>query len=400
MKSIIPSKISGLIEAPISKSIVQRKLIAEYLASNLRPSVLEDSSIDVVTINHALNLFKNFQLDEPIKLNESGFCLRTLPILGSLFNKELFYQGSESLFRRPFIDEFRSIGLSVNIINSNLISVIGSINFGVFHIDGSITSQLLTILLMVLPTLKSDSIIYVNNLKSKSYIDLTLDLLSYYSVKVVHSNYEVFHIKGSQSYKIVENYEEGDWSGASFIASAASIAAESPVSIKGLDINSVQADRKLIEIFDKCGVDYSYDRTNKLLIINRSNIKAFEYDFSDCPDLIPAIIPLAINSDSKSFFYGADRLKYKESNRIKALISEYAKCNIFIRYESNSMIVNPGKFISNEVDNHNDHRIAMSLAVSSLNSDRTLNMSNEFCVNKSYPKFWKDLELLGVSYDE
>lgn len=400
MKSIIPSKISGLIEAPISKSIVQRKLIAEYLASNLRPLFLEDSSIDVVTIYHALNLFKNFQLDEPIKLYESGFCLRTLPILGCLFDKELFYQGSESLFRRPFIDEFRSIGLSVNIINSNLISVIGSINSGVFHIDGSITSQLLTALLMVLPTLKSDSIIYVNNLKSKSYVDLTLDLISYYSVKVVHSNYEVFHIKGGQCYKIVENYEEGDWSGASFIASAASIAAEAPVSIKGLDINSVQADRKLLEILDKCEVNYSYDRTNKLLIINRSNIKAFEYDFSDCPDLIPAVISLAINSDSKSFFYGADRLKYKESDRIKALISEYAKCNIFIKYESNSMIVNPGKFISNKVDNHNDHRIAMSLAVSSLKSDRTLKMSNEFCVNKSYPKFWKDLELLGVRYDE
>ena len=400
MKFVQHSDISGELIAPPSKSIIQRKMIADFLCNNLNVPFLSSMPDDVITTYKALKNITNH--DSLIRLDESGFCLRVIPNIASLFNFQNRFLLSDSLAQRPVVENLAEIGFVSNIekldSGNNILTVKGQLNAGVFHIDGSITSQLLTGLLFTLPVLNGDSKIYVSNLNSKSYVELTIEILKLYSIEVIHTDYEVFHIKGKQIYKNVDNFYEGDWSGASFLISVAATSSNSGLSISGLNFSSVQADRAILEILKQAGIKYNFN--NECIYIEKSKVKSFTYDFSDCPDLVPAIIPIAIKSDDICILHGIDRLKFKESNRISALVSEYAKCGISITEKKGSLYVEPGNFVGTEIDSHNDHRIVMSLAVSALSGEGVLSVKGWQCVSKSYPEFWNDLIKIGASIYE
>lgn len=399
MKFVQQSNIFGEIIAPPSKSIIQRKMLAEYLCGNYNFPIINSLPDDVQSMHKALLSLTNN--DSIVDLGESGFCLRVLPVLASLTKVNIQYSSTGNLFKRPIISHLKSINLNAIFTSKNvseqILKVDGSLESGVFHIDGNITSQLLTALLFSLPILHNDSTIYVSNLKSKAYINLTIEILKTYSIIVSHTDYEVFHIKGGQVFKNVENYSEGDWSGSSFIIAGAAIASKSGITINNLNPSSIQADASILNLMEKCGIKFCLDNSRKSLIINKSNIHNFEFDFSDCPDLIPAIIPIAINSDDNCVCYGVSRLKFKESDRISALISEYNKCGIKIELIDDKLIIYPGDFIGSVVDSHNDHRIVMSLAIAALAGRGKLAISDYGCVSKSYPNFWIDIINLGAN---
>ena len=399
MKLIQPSQISGSITAPMSKSIVQRTMISDVFAGIFNYPLVADAPIDVEITYKAL---KNILVGKTAYLGESGFSFRVLPIIASLFSDNNTFILSESLAKRPNDDIMGSLGFNsiLSKISNNQfeLSVAGKLNPGVFHIDGSKTSQTLTGLLMALPLLSNSSIINVSNLQSRSYVDLTIDILSKYSIEVFHSDYEVFHIQGNLKYKYVENYDEGDWSSSAFIMTAGAISILSSICIKGLNINSRQADREILDIFDKSGVHYRFDKD--CIYIEKSDVKSFVHDFSNCPDLVPAIIPLAINSENICILKNVSRLKYKESNRIESLISQYEKCGVRIQKKGDDIIVYPAKFQGNAVSTFNDHRIAMSLAVAALNGINVTSIENPVCTAKSYPEFWNDLLKLGADIYE
>ncbi|MBX3044345.1 MAG: hypothetical protein KIT33_14370 [Candidatus Kapabacteria bacterium] len=400
MKFVESSKISGSYEPPISKSYAQRQIICNYLSGYDNSSLSSDSADDIAVAYNSLKKLEETYSE--ILLGDSGFCLRVIPVLASLCYDKSSFLISNRMKERFDINLFGQTGLKSQILDfdnqNKLLSVTGKLKAGRFELDGSVTSQILSGLIMSLPLLESDSIIYVNNLESKNYIDLTIGIIGKYSVKVFHDNYKVFHIPGKQKYKYVENYVEKDWSSATFILSAAAFASEIELQVSGLNLASSQPDRAILNIFDLA--DIKYTSIDDKIIVKNSKIKSFSYDFSDCPDLVPAIIPLTINSDDICILKGISRLKYKESNRIEALISEYKKCGIKIEHTDNTLIVHPGKFSGNIINTHNDHRIAMSLAVSTLSGVGKLSIENHQCVSKSYPNFWRDLTELGAKIYE
>jgi 3-phosphoshikimate 1-carboxyvinyltransferase len=397
MKYVIQSQISGDIIAPKSKSIIQRKLIADFFADNLLDLDLSNNSDDVNITYKALKNIKSNSVE--INLGQSGFCYRVIPVIASIYNNNNSFLIDNSLSRRPNLQLLSSIGLNSEISKYSeeysVLKVENNLVPGKYIVDCSITSQILSGLLMTLSILKGDSKIKVFNLESKPYIDLTLDILSTYSIDIINIDYREFIIKGNQKYKKIADYEETDWSGASFIIAAATINSEKGVEISGLNPKSVQADKEILNILDKSNVEYKF--TDNKLFVKKSVIQAFEHNFSDCPDLLPAVIPLAINSEGICSMKNISRLKYKESNRVISQIDEYKKCGIKIEISGDDMIIYPGKFIGSEINSHNDHRIAMSLAVSGLNSSKSLIIKDSDCVNKSYPDFWKHLISLGAN---
>lgn len=401
MKYVTSSNINGIIDAPVSKSVLQRILICDFLCgSNLLNYNIDNFPDDAITVHNA---FLDFTMGkEKTDLRDSGFCLRVFPILFAKYSENNIFKISDGLAKRPIINLLGEIGLEGNLkkINnySSELSVKGKISSGVFHIDGSATSQLLTGMLITLPTFQGNSIIHVSNLKSKGYIDLTIEILKKYSIEVFHTNYEIFHINGSQTYKNVDNFLEADWSGAAFLISAAAISAVNGLKIRGINLKSSQPDKKILEILDLSGVKYALG--DDYIYIEKSKVRAFNYDFSECPDLLPAIIPLTINSDDNCILLGIEKLKIKESNRVAALISEYNKCGIIINDLGDSIQVIPGSFCGTKVDSHNDHRIVMSLAVSALNGENKLIIEDDTCVRKSYPNFWGDLKKIGANIYE
>ncbi len=399
MKYVTSSKLYGSIKVPESKSILQRMLIAEYLGAKHKEMDLTDASQDVVITYNALKKLK--VTNEDIYLGESGFCLRVLPLLASVKYENISFILENSLATRPILELLNEVGLKPKLQSKTAYSkliVKGTLKPGVFHIRGDISSQVVSGLLMILPTLDYESIINVSNLKSVSYVELTNDILRKFSIQFECKNNEVFHIRGNQKYGYVDNYPFGDWSSTSFLISAGLITSSNGITLCGLDFNSFQADSQILDIMAKMKVKFNIK--DKELHIRKSELIGFEHDFSDCPDLLPAIIPIAINSKGLSRFSGFERLKFKESNRIESIISEYSKAGIKIRIEGNVMIVEPGKFKQCVVNPQNDHRIAMSLAVSALNSNDIIQINEENCINKSYPAFWKDLKKLGANIYE
>ncbi len=395
MKYLTRSNIFGEVEAPKSKSIIQRKLISSFLSGKLLDIDYQNLAYDIEITHKALNILELNNSD--IYIAQSGFCARVLPIIASIFNDENRFLIHKSLAKRPITNLLNDIGLNseINKIYDDFfeLSVKNKISSGEYFIDCSITSQILTGLLMALPYKKQDSIIIVKNLTSKPYIDLTIDILKTYSIEIVNSDSEYF-IKGGQKYSQISDYEESDWSGAAFLISAAVINSEKGVRINGLSNSSIQADKDILKILEKANVQYEFSKNQ--FFVKKSEISAFEHDFSNCPDLVPAILPLAINSNGICKLKNISRLKYKESNRVNSLIVEYQKCGIKIEYCDNDLIVYPDKFRGTKINSHNDHRILMSLAVSGLNSDTKLEIDDTNCVNKSYPNFWNDLKLLGA----
>ncbi len=260
----ISQKINKTVKAPASKSVFQRVIACAVLAENdviiYNPSFCNDCKA-------ALSIAKNLGAEVIIELNkiiirpgkneisntincgESGLSVRMFSPITALFGKTVTIKGSGSLKKRP-IDEIQAALTQLGIecqTNKGFIpiSVSGKLSGGNAEIDGSLSSQILTGLLIALPKVKENSVIKVHNLKSKPYIALTLNILSKFGIKIRNENYKEFHIKGNQQFKAINYTVEGDWSGASFLLVAGLIAGE--IKITGLNINSVQADKKIID---------------------------------------------------------------------------------------------------------------------------------------------------------
>jgi 3-phosphoshikimate 1-carboxyvinyltransferase len=259
------------------------------------------------------------------------------------------------------------------------------------------SSQYLTGLLFAFAkAAQSPVIITVNNLKSKPYIDLSLQMLTYFGYNVSHEDYSKFKIEPvKQSAGNIIYNTEADWSGAAFLLVAGAIAGD--IRIKGLDIYSVQADRAIMDVLVDAGVNITVEGSC-ILINNRQPLKAFEFDATDCPDLFPPLVALASYCNGITVIKGVSRLAGKESNRAETLKDVFTKMGIQIILKDDDMIIQGGTGIhSATVSSHHDHRVAMACAVAALGAAGTITISNAEAINKSYPGFFNDLILLGAA---
>ena len=410
-----PSAIKGTLKAPASKSMTQRVIAAALLADGQsiihNPSYCDDSlaamSIAVglgARVEPQVNELKingSAVLKEP-KLNcgESGLAIRMFSPIAALYPDEINMVGANSLKKRPMFmieEALNQLGVKCTSSGGFLpLTIEGPIVGGHCEIDGSVSSQLLTGLLMALPLAAGNSEIRVNNLKSKPYIDMTIQILKSFGISVENRDYSLFRIQGNQKY-IPQSYTvEGDWSGGAFLLVAGAINGQ--LCVRGLRSDSMQSDKLIVNALENAGAHIISGENQ--IEITRSELKAFEFDATESPDLFPPLVALASYCEGISTIKGVSRLIYKESDRAKALQEEFSKMGIKIEINDDLMFVIGGKPQGARVESHDDHRIAMAIAVASLGATAKVSIRDSQCVAKSYPGFFDDLRHVGAVVHE
>lgn len=225
---------------------------------------------------------------------------------------------------------------------------------------------------------------------------MTIQLLRSFGISVENTNYSIFHIPGNQKYIPASYSVEGDWSGGAFLLVAGAI--NGNLIIKGLNRDSRQSDVTIIHALEIAGANMSIGEDH--IKISKSDLKAFEFNATESPDLFPPLVALASYCKGISVIRGVSRLTFKESDRAKTLKEEFGKMNIKIEVDGDLMYVTGGQPLSARVESHDDHRIAMAVAVASLGATGRVSIRDSQCVAKSYPGFFDDLRLLGAIVHE
>jgi len=408
IQTIAPFSYSGSLKVPNSKSYLQRAIAIALLTkkdaviTGFTPgndavaarSIAEELGAETRLEGDILYL-KNTQKqarEVAIHCGESGLSTRMFsPIAASLF-EHTTVNGEGSILVRPMdmvIDALQKLGCKVTSNEGKLPLVIeGKLNAGTLEIDGSESSQLLTGLLIALSFLSEASTIKVKELKSIPYVQMTLDILKSFGVEITHSNFETFTISAYKSTANNAHYlVEGDWSGASFHVVGAALSGD--IFLLGLNRNSAQADRAILEAVQLAGAEVSWD--GPVLRVSEGKRKAFEFDATHCPDLFPPLAALAAGCDGTSVVHGVSRLASKESNRGLTIQSEMQKLGIAVTLDGDVMRITGGKVIPATIDSNNDHRIAMMGAIMATLTDGAISIQNPQAVNKSYPAFFEDI---------
>jgi 3-phosphoshikimate 1-carboxyvinyltransferase len=277
----------------------------------------------------------------------------------------------------------------------------GSLRPQNIQIDGALSSQFLTGLLMAYSAADAtDVTIEVIGLKSKPYVDLTLKVMSDFGLNIPENiNYEKFVFHCTKILKPLHQIEytvEGDWSGASFLLVAGAIAGN--IAVKGLDIQSTQADKKILEALQDCGCILSISDTSINVAFPPLGLKGFHFNATDCPDLFPPLVALASYCKGTSVIEGVTRLKHKESDRGTTLQEEFAKMGVTVKLQDDLMVIESGNLPKGAiVHSRSDHRIAMACAVAALKAEGKTTIEEAQAINKSYPDFYRHLQSLGAS---
>ncbi len=414
--TIHPSAIKGTVQAPASKSYGQRALAAALLVHGTctihNPSRCHDALAAMQVIqnlgaqieDHGDHLLIQGGLaPKSLSLNfgEAGLGIRLFSSIAALHSEEIILTGKGSLLKRPMSlisEALNRLGASCKTDNGFLpIQVHGPITGGEIEVDGSLSSQVLTGLLMALPLAENDSIIKVKDLKSIPYIDMTLDVMKHFGVVVNHTEYKEFRIPGKQSYQEQDYIVEGDWSGAAFLLVAGAIAGSFQVT--ELDPDSSQADRSILLALQQSGA--SLEIEGQTISCSKAELKAFKLDAIHCPDLFPPLVALAAHCEGVSQISGVNRLIHKESNRADALLNEMKKLGIELTISGDEMFIKgKAEIQQSSIDSHNDHRIAMAAAIVALPGKVPIEILEADCINKSYPDFYTDLIKVGGKIHE
>ncbi len=426
--TIKPAVILGNIMAPASKSCMQRAcalaLLADGETTLLNPGKSNDdlAALDIIKKLGAEILQKEdgtlqiksskasrfIGMGGALNCGESGLGIRMFTPIAALSSSATAITGTGSLLKRPmhFFDAvFPQLGILIESNDGHLpIKIKGPLQPADITIDGSLSSQFLTGLLIAFAKAATKPVtITVNNLQSKPYIDLTLQMLRQFGYDVENKNYESFCIKPSTgslgqttNHKPQTYIVEGDWSGAAFLLVAGAVAGA--ITVTGLDVFSTQADKAILKALMDCGTNISIEE--KQIVINATlgdHGKAFHFNATDCPDLFPPLVALAAYCKGTTVIEGVSRLQHKESNRALTLQQEFAKMGVEIVLQDDLMMIKGGEGVKGaKVFSHHDHRIAMACAVAALQADGETVIEDAEAVNKSYPQFYEDLKLLNA----
>ena len=405
--------LEGVVDVPSSKSLCHRAIIAASLASGISKISNITFSKDIEATIMAMTSLGAFmerqgntliitgssvrRVYDEIDCNESGSTIRFMIPIALVCDSPITFTGKNNLVNRPldpFFEIFDEKGISYERKEAYLpLKINNGIKSGEYKLRGDISSQFITGLLFALPLLDGDSkIIITTKLESKGYIDLTLDVLKEFGIEVINNNYEEFIIKGNQEYKPRDYAVEGDFSQSAFFLVGDALGAN--IKLNMMDMNSHQGDKKILDDLKAFGLNIDY--SDSLLSCSVDKLKGATIDFSQSPDLGPALTVLASLVEGKSEFINASRLRIKECDRITCMKEEINKLGGNVEELPDGMIINGvNKLQGGVVDSHNDHRVAMSLAMATLKMDGELKILNASSVSKSFPNFWEVFESLG-----
>lgn len=412
---INPSVVRGDIIAPASKSSMQRAVAAALLAEGnselLNPSLSDDSlaamrvaeqlGAKVTIAENAIHIQGGFNpRSMSVDCGESGLGVRLFSAIAALGNSMITVTGQGSVLSRPMDDSVNYLRSAGAFAESNSgflpLRVKGPLKGGTAFLDGSVSSQFLTGLLMALPLAESDSHLIVNNLTSRPYIDLTIDILSHFGIGIRNEGYQDFYIPGNQRYHPAKYTVEGDWSGAALIMVLGAVGGS--VGLTNIQHGSTQPDRRIVSLLNQAGALISV--ADNSIMVESGQLRSFEADISDSPDLAPPLVALASYCSGKTVIRGTSGLRVKESDRGKVLESEFRKLGVEIHNHTDYIEVTGGGVINGaDVSSHGDHRIAMALAVAATGATGRVTIAEAESVNKSYPAFFEDMARAGVKYE-
>ena len=436
-----PSDIKGTVQAPVSKSSMQRAVAAAllHLGETVihRPGysnddkaalgVIQDLGAVVETLENGSLRIRSKGMGSgggagenrlEVNCGESGLGIRMFAPIIALSDRAVTVNGEGSLLGRPldFFDVvFPQLGIRVLSNKGRLpLEIQGPLQPRTIEIDGSLSSQFLTGLLMAFAAAGARGVaIKVNNLKSKPYIDLTLQVMKHFGWDVENRNYEQFLFGGPAGGDVsgtIEYTVEGDWSGGAFLLVAGALAG--PIVVKGLDTLSTQADKAILQALRTCGATLTEGEGGAIGVgpaiatgigpaeVKGGGLRSFTFNATDCPDLFPPLTALAACCEGTTVIEGVSRLAHKESNRALTLQEEFGKMGVDIKLAGDKMLIRGGERIrSAVVHSRHDHRIAMACAVAALRAEGPVTIEEAQAIGKSYPDFYQHLQQLGASVD-
>lgn len=396
---ISPKTLNGSVVVPPSKSAAHRAILCAALTNGTShiKNIAESEDIKAtISAVRALGaeVFKN---DDEIIVNgaktnelsgaeifcnESGSTLRFIIPIALALGGDFTVSGKERLMQRPLDDYFKifdEIGIKYEKKDSE-IKFSGKLKSGEYRLSGNVSSQYITGLLFGLSLLEEDSTIIITTpVESIGYIDMTIDMMKKFGVNIEKSDdYRQYKIFGGQKFKPQNITVEGDYSQAAFYLVANEIG--SKISVLGLEENSVQGDREIVNIIKRM----------------RENVIIREINVSQVPDLVPILSVLAAKSKGITKITGAARLRIKESDRLASVTQELTKLGAKIKEFDDSLeISGDTTFTGGVVESHNDHRIAMSLAIAATTATGNVEILGADSVKKSYADFWDKFKELG-----
>lgn len=411
-KTIIKSKISGNISVPISKSFAHRILICAALSDKPTKIYGKSEAIDIKTTAECLISMgadiketdygyevipiTNSTSTAILNCRESGSTLRFLLPVAAALGKNAEFYGEGKLPVRPvkqLLDSLNKNGANINYTMPYKLS--GRLISGEYLIDGNISSQYISGLLMALPLLnKNSKIIIKNKLSSIDYIKITLSVLKNFGIMIEKTDYGFF-IYGGQKYLSPSCMSiESDWSSASVWAIAAAISGT--VTLKNMTYPSYQGDSKIIDILKNCGADVAINEDS--ITITKNVLNAFTVDCENIIDITPYLSILAANAFGESQLYNLERLRIKESDRLNAIIEMLNGIGIYNSYDTktSTLHIKGGKINGGQsVRGYADHRIAMAGVLSGINAENPVCVTDCESVKKSYAEFFEDFISLG-----
>ena len=394
--AILPGKAKGSVAAPASKSMAHRLLICAGLSrgtSRISGVMLCEDVLATIDCLRALGASCAVDGDtvtvtgaalseaapvQPLCCRESGSTLRFFIPVALLCGRQVTFTGTEKLLSRP-LDVYRQLcaekGFSFS-HTGRVLQVQGRLKGGTFRVPGNISSQFITGLLFALPLTDGDSCIRITTpLESRSYVDLTIQALQAFGIRLWWQDEQTIHIPGGQRYQAADMTVEGDYSGAAFYAAMNALGSD--IEITGLSPDSLQGDRVCREYFRR---------------IREGNAAA---DVTDCPDLAPVLMAFAAMSGGARLT-GTRRLRFKESDRGTVMAEELEKVGVRAAVDENEIRIGgehphaPAEILQG----HNDHRIVMALAVLCTRTGGVIEGAE--AVRKSFPGFWDAMKALGA----
>ena len=401
-------KLIGEISLPSSESISNRILIinalsySPYLIDNLSDS--DDTKVLEQVLNGAGNYFD---------IGHAGTAMRFLTAFLSKIVGEWTLTGSERMLQRPIgilVDALRKLGASIEYDGQEgypPLRIVGTaLTGGVIELDGSISSQYISALLMIAPTVQGGLTLKLRNqITSRPYIDLTLKLMKKFGIRHSWNGNEIRI--DEQTYQPVKFSVEADWSGASYWYSMAALSDECNLLLKGLHLNSLQGDSSQAEWFGKYFGIHSKQEGKDIRLTKekKTEIKKLEIDFIENPDIAQTFVVLSVCKGIPFIFSGLATLKIKETDRIKALQVELLKFGAVLTETSNGQLAWDGTFDpslkiqSPVIRTYHDHRMALAFAPAAM-AFPEITIDDPEVITKSYPHYWGDLKNLGFIFEE
>lgn len=415
MKPIKPtSNVDGRVNIPGSKSVTHRALIAAALAEG--ESILKDCLIcedTLFTLKALEDLGILISLENPniivsgkggrflpipkkreIYMGNSGTSYRLLLTTAALAQGEILLSGSPRMQERPIgslVKALNQLGVDASCIEQKdlppvLIRAKG-ISGGRVEIEGTQSSQYVSSLLLSAPYADKDVEIRVTgNLVSKPYVDITLDVMKTFGISVVRDGYVYFKVPSGQRYQACRFQTDGDVSSASYFWAAAAVTGGTMITKNIHPHTTRQGDLGLLNILERMGC--YVERRHDSVLVQGGVLSGIDVDMGAMPDMVPTLAAIAPFANGKTGIRNIAHLRHKESDRLHAIASEWNKLGSRIEEMDDGIIIPGGERLSGTtVDPHNDHRLAMSLAVIGLRV-QGISVKNETCVTKSFPQFW------------